>query len=111
MADIFFSLMKTEIFVCAFDRFTPKVMEAFCPFVTFIKSSIRNLEVTFGAGFTLDAHIKYLVCSCFHHLRNITKLRSIVSHSELEIVIHASISTAWLHLSELEVAANQKPAN
>lgn len=38
-------------------------------------------------------HIKSLVRSCFYHLKNIAKLRSIVSRPKLEMIIHALVSS------------------
>lgn len=42
---------------------------------------------------SFDQHIKELTQTSFFHLRNIAKLRSIVSQSELEQIIHAFISS------------------
>lgn len=63
------------------------------PLASYIKSSIRNLGVTFDPPLTLDTHVKSLVRSCFYHLRNIAKLTPIVSRSELEMIIHAFVSS------------------
>ena len=41
----------------------------------------------------LDTHIKSVTRTCFFHLRNIAKLRSFVSHSDLEMIIHAFVSS------------------
>jgi len=49
--------------------------------------------VTHDTALTLDAHVKSLVCSCFYHLKNIAKLSPIVSRSEMEMIIHAFISS------------------
>lgn len=53
---------KTGVLVCGPDRFVPKVMETLDSFVTVAKSSIRNLG-TFDSAFTLDTHMKSVVCS------------------------------------------------
>lgn len=53
------------------------------------KSSVRNSGITFDSGFTLDAHVKFLV----HHLRSTAKLSSVVSRAELEMIIHAFVSS------------------
>ena len=49
--------------------------------------------VTHDTALTLDAHVKSLVCSCFYHLKNIAKLSPIVSRSEMDMIIHAFISS------------------
>lgn len=51
----------------AFTSFMPKVMETLGPPAIFAKSSIGNLGVCFNSAFTLDAAIKFLLCSCFCH--------------------------------------------
>ncbi len=33
------------------------------------------------------------ICSCFFHLRNNAKIRSMVSKNEMEMLVHAFIST------------------
>ncbi|XP_028298150.1 uncharacterized protein LOC114460407 [Gouania willdenowi] len=46
---------------------------------------------------SLERHSKQLIRNCFFHLRNISKLRHIVSGPELEMVIHAFVSSRALH--------------
>ena len=41
----------------------------------------------------LDKHVRSVSKACFYHLRNIAKLRTVVSHPELEMIIHAFISS------------------
>uniref|UniRef100_A0A669C2J2 Reverse transcriptase domain-containing protein n=1 Tax=Oreochromis niloticus TaxID=8128 RepID=A0A669C2J2_ORENI len=66
---------KTEVLICALDRFVSQIVKALRPLSVYVKSSIRNLGVTFDSTFTLDGHVKPLVRSCFYHLRNVAKLR------------------------------------
>ncbi|XP_029941085.1 uncharacterized protein LOC115383145 [Salarias fasciatus] len=54
-----------------------------------IKPSVKILGVTVDHALTLDQHVKLLISSCFFQLRNIAKLRPIVSQAEMEILIHA----------------------
>lgn len=49
----------------AFTNFMPK--GPLGPLAIFAKSSIGNLGVCFNSAFTLDAAIKFLLCSCFCH--------------------------------------------
>ncbi|KAF7652656.1 hypothetical protein LDENG_00093850, partial [Lucifuga dentata] len=56
-----------------------------------VKSSVHNLGVILDSSLSLDAHVRQLTCSSFFHLRNIAKLRAVVSKTELEMVIHAFI--------------------
>ena len=56
------------------------------------QSSLRNLGVIFDQSMSFDAYNRTLTRSCFFHLRNIAKLRSVVSRAELEMLLHAFIS-------------------
>uniref|UniRef100_A0A669CC42 Reverse transcriptase domain-containing protein n=1 Tax=Oreochromis niloticus TaxID=8128 RepID=A0A669CC42_ORENI len=64
---------KTEVIVFAPEKFVPLVVKNLGPLASYIKSSIRNLGVTFDPALTLDTHVKSLVRFCFYHLRNIAK--------------------------------------
>uniref|UniRef100_A0A669F551 Reverse transcriptase domain-containing protein n=1 Tax=Oreochromis niloticus TaxID=8128 RepID=A0A669F551_ORENI len=109
VADNFLQLNeeKTEVLVCALDRHVPNIMNALGHLSTSVKSSIRNLGVTFDSALTLDVHVKSLVQSCCYHLRNISKLSPIVSHTELEIVIHAFISSRLDYCNSLFTCLNK----
>ncbi len=61
-----------------------------------VKSTLRNLGVHMGQAFSLDQHVNYLVRNCFYQLRNIAKLRPVVSTAELEMIIHAFIPPALI---------------
>ena len=41
----------------------------------------------------LDKHSRAVSKNCFYHLRNISKLKSILSRADLEMVLHAFISS------------------
>lgn len=84
---------KTEVLAWSPDKFMPKIIKALGPHSTFAKSSIRKLRVTLDSALMLDVYVKSLVRFCFYHLRNIAKLSPIVSHIELQIGIHAFISS------------------
>ncbi|KAF7654941.1 hypothetical protein LDENG_00062930, partial [Lucifuga dentata] len=58
-----------------------------------VKSSVHNLGVILDSSLSLDAHVKQLTRSSLFPLRNIAKLRAVVSKTELEMVIHAFISS------------------
>ncbi|KAF7655809.1 hypothetical protein LDENG_00050560, partial [Lucifuga dentata] len=57
------------------------------------RSSVCNLCVILDSSLSLDAHVRQETRSSFPHLRNIAKLRAVVSKTELEMVIHAFISS------------------
>uniref|UniRef100_A0A8C6NV41 Reverse transcriptase domain-containing protein n=1 Tax=Nothobranchius furzeri TaxID=105023 RepID=A0A8C6NV41_NOTFU len=84
---------KTEILICVPYKLVPKVRASLGQLASHTKPSIRNLCMTFDPALTLDSHVSSLVRSSFFHLRNIAKLSPILSHSELETVIHTFISS------------------
>uniref|UniRef100_A0A669D7L0 Reverse transcriptase domain-containing protein n=1 Tax=Oreochromis niloticus TaxID=8128 RepID=A0A669D7L0_ORENI len=109
MAENFLQLNenKTEVLLCAPDRHIPSIINALGPLSTFVKPSVRNLGIILDPALTLDSHVKSLVRSCFYHLRNISKLSSIISYTELEIVIHAFISSRLDYCNSLFTCLNK----
>jgi len=65
--------------------------------------SNRNLD----KYLSFETHIKSLTKSCFSHFRNLSKLRSVVSHSELEMLIHAFISPCIEYCNSLFFSLNK----
>lgn len=63
------------------------------PLFSAVQSNLRKLGVIVDQVLYLDPHIKSLTRTCFFHLRNLAKLRSVVSLPELEMIIHAYISS------------------
>lgn len=57
----------------------------------------------------LYMHIKSLVRSCFYHLKNIAKLRSIVSRPKLEMIIHALVSSRLDYCNALYTCLSKAP--
>ncbi len=84
---------KTEVLISAPFGVLPKVMESLGSLSHSVKSTLRNLGVHMGQAFSLDQHVNYLVRNCFYQLRNIAKLRPVVSTVELEMIIHSFISS------------------
>ena len=84
---------KTEVLIIASDSIAPKVAKSIGSLSSAVRSNLRNLGVIFDQAMHFDQHIKSLTRTCFFHLRNIAKLKSIVSQPELEMIIHAFISS------------------
>ena len=84
---------KTEVLIIASDSIVSKVAQCIGSLSSAVQSSLRNLGVIFDQAMYFDHHIKSLTRTCFFHLRNIAKLRSVVSQPELEMIIHAFISS------------------
>ena len=60
-----------------------------------VKPHAKNLGVLFDTEFKLDRQVNSVVKSSFFHLRSIAKIKPFLSLHNLEIVIHALI-TSWL---------------
>lgn len=84
---------KTEVLIIASDSLAAKVKNLMGPLTTNVHPHIRNLGVFFDQAMNMDKHVSSLTRNCFFHIRNIAKLRSIVSHAELEMAVHAFISS------------------
>ena len=89
MADHFLQLYedKTEILMSAPPSVVPNIRDGLGSLTSSVKSSIRSL------GVTMDQHVKCQIRSCFFQLGNTAKLRTIVSQVEMEMLIHAFISS------------------
>ena len=56
-------------------------------------SEVRNLGVIFDPSLSFQSHIKSVTKSAFHHLKNISRLRSSLSDSVTETLIHAFVTS------------------
>ena len=72
------------------------------------KSSLRNLGVIFDKEMSFQHHSKQLTRNCFFQLRNISKLRTMVYKSELEMIIHAFVSSRLDYCNGLFSCLNKK---
>ena len=54
-------------------------------------STVKNLGVTFDSTLSFDQHIKEITKITFYHLCNIAKIRSFLSTTDAEILIHAFV--------------------
>ncbi len=90
MSDNFLQLYndKTEVMIIAPEHITTKIRQ-----IVGGLYSPRNLGVIFDRSMCLNSHVKSVVRSCFFHLRNIAKIRYVVSKKKMEILVHAFIST------------------
>ncbi len=95
MADNFLQLNtdKTEVMIIAPDNITPKIRQVIGGLSSSDCNDIRNLGVIFDRSLCFNSHVKSVFRSCFFHLRNIAKIRSIVSKKEMKMLVHAFISS------------------
>ena len=57
------------------------------------KASVKNLGVTFDQDMSFHSHIKQTSKIAFFHLRNIAKVRRILSQSDAEKLVHAFVTS------------------
>ncbi len=55
--------------------------------------SVRNIGVLFDSNLSLDSHVSSICKTAFFHLKNISKLRPMLSMSNAEMFIHAFMSS------------------
>ncbi|KAL1258994.1 hypothetical protein QQF64_009571, partial [Cirrhinus molitorella] len=56
-------------------------------------SSVRNLGVLFDSSLSFENHISSICKTAFFHLKNIVKLRPMLSKSNAETLIHAFMTS------------------
>ena len=56
-------------------------------------TTVRNLGVIFDQDLSFNSHIKQTSRTAFFHLRNITKIRCILSKTDAEKLIHAFVTS------------------
>ena len=56
-------------------------------------TTARNLGVIFDQDLSFNSHIKQISRTAFFHLRNIAKIRSILSQSDAEKLVHAFVTS------------------
>ncbi len=56
-------------------------------------SSVRNLGVLFDSNLSFDSHVSSICKTAFFHLKNISKLRPMLSMSNAEMLIHAFMTS------------------
>ncbi|XP_054860077.1 uncharacterized protein LOC129347328 [Amphiprion ocellaris] len=56
-------------------------------------TTVRNLGVIFDQDMSFNSHIKQICRTSFFHLRNIVKIRNILSQSDAEKLVHAFVTS------------------
>lgn len=65
------------------------------------KTTVRNLGIILDSDLTFENHERAISRTSFYHLKNIVKLRDLMSQSDLEKLIHAFISSRLDHCNGL----------
>lgn len=91
-------------------------MSYFCPpcigpLSSQVKITLSNLGVLMGQTMTLDQHVNTLVHSCFDQMRYIAKLRPVVPRPQLNMIIHAFISSQLDYCNSLFACLSKTSRN
>uniref|UniRef100_A0A8C6P2N7 Reverse transcriptase domain-containing protein n=1 Tax=Nothobranchius furzeri TaxID=105023 RepID=A0A8C6P2N7_NOTFU len=99
---------KTETLVVAPVGSVPEIKQYLGDLGQSVKLSLRNLGVIFDSDMSFVQHCKQLTRNCFFQLRNISKLRRMVSRNYLELLIHAFVSSRLDYCNSLFSSVNKK---
>uniref|UniRef100_A0A3P9D180 Uncharacterized protein n=1 Tax=Maylandia zebra TaxID=106582 RepID=A0A3P9D180_9CICH len=101
-----FNDKKTEVMVFGSPTETPNVYVN--SLAQYVKPTVTNLGVKADCELKLDSQIKAVVKSSFFHLRQLAKIKPILSRQYFETVIHAFVSTRLDYCNALyiEVSAS-----
>ncbi len=64
-------------------------------------SSVRNLGVLFDSNLSFDSHVSRIYKTKFFHLRNISKLRPMLSLSNAEMLDHVFMTSRLDYCNDL----------
>ncbi len=90
---LFLNPDKTEVIVFSPSEHMPSVQINLRTLNSFISPHVRNLGVVFDNSLKFDKQISAVVGSSFFHLRSLSKIKSFLSKSSLEVAIHAFITS------------------
>ena len=99
---------KTETLIIAPDNYIPQIKQHIGALHSSVVPKIRNLGVVFDSAMSMELHSKLVTKNCFFHLRNISKIRTLVSRAELEMIIHAFISSRLDYCNSFFTCFNKK---
>ena len=72
------------------------------------KHQVKNLGVLIDPDLKFESHIKNITKISFYHLRNIVKVRPLLSQADTEKLIHAFVSTRLDYCNALLAGLPQK---
>ena len=99
---------KTEILIIGPEHLHSQVASCLGPLSDKVKPVSRNLGVVFDSNLTLENHVSGLTRTCFYHLRNISRIRSMLSFKDCEIIVHAFISSRLDYCNSVLTCLSQK---
>ena len=75
------------------------------------KATVKNLGVTFDQDMSFQPHIKLITRTAFFHLRNIKKVRHILSQNDAEKLVHAFVTSRLDYCNALLSGCSSKSLN
>ena len=99
---------KTEVLVIGTQHMANQILPFLGPLQDRVKPVAKNLGIWFDSNLNFEKHITKLVQSCFYQLRNISKIRPILSYKDTETLLHAFISSRLDYCNSLFTCLSQK---
>ena len=103
-----FNSDKTEVLIIGPDHISKHIQPLIGPLTPNTKTVTNILGVILGNILSLEQHVKRVVQLCFYHLRNISKIKSVLSFSNTERIIHALISSHLDYCNALFTCLNYR---
>ena len=75
------------------------------------RTTVKNLGVTFDQDMYFQSHVKQISKTAFFHLRNIAKVRHILSQNDAEKLVHAFITSRLDYCNSLLAGCPAKSLN
>ncbi|KAL2088560.1 hypothetical protein ACEWY4_015459 [Coilia grayii] len=72
------------------------------------KDTVKNLGVFIDSELTFNSHMKAITKPAFYHLKNIAKLRGLMSKQDLEKLVHAFVSSRVHYCNGLFTGLHKK---
>ena len=70
--------------------------------------TVRNLGVIFDPDLSFDSHLKQISRTAFFHLRNISKIRHVLSQKDAETLVHAFVTSRLDYCNSLLSGSSSK---
>ena len=102
---------NTEIVVIGSQHIAKKIMPSAGSLLKHIKPVAKNLGFWFDSNLNFEQQTTKLVQSCFYHLRNISKIWSILSFKDTGAILNTFISSHLGYCNSLFTCLNQKSIN
>ena len=96
---------KTEVII--FGHNTPASLHSLGSLTPNIRNSVKNLGVTFDSSFKFQKQISSVIKASFFQLRLISKVKPYLPFKQLEMLIHAFISSRLDYCNALYVGIDQ----